>query len=268
MVVLTVVSVKALTPALPGSPTQMITLAARCINEARQGGISRQTCSIVVPEPVETDPGDLDPWPGGIRQVSREAAPYIESLLKVAFPGSTVRSTTLDVESGVTQYVAEGDIAADDACLLAFADTTNIDLVQQLDDACGDRLLILLNPQFSTVNDFTFFSRGKAKVLLGEGTIYDRFKYAFCLQEIGVRSEDVQLVFNHGVGWAAYASVGASYSGQNLVDAGEALALHDEPEWTKPTYAWLEKQLNMKVPDPIYIRKLKDATTGKGPLSK
>ena len=140
-----------------------------------------------------------------------------------------VRSTTIDGESGIVQYVAQGDTAADDVCVLAFADAEAIETVRALDEACGkDRLFVLVNPQFSSLRDFSFFAKGKAKAYLGDGALTNLFPYSFCLQEQAVRSEDVKVVYNWGMGWSAFASVGSSYSGMNLVDAGETMMLHDE----------------------------------------
>ena len=262
-----------LLPAVPSSSASMVSDAARCVREANLAGLRRQSVKIVVP-PVNVDPADLDPWPGGIRQVSREAKPYIEKMLKaivgVGGADCVISTTTLESESGVVQYVAQGETAADDVCVLAFADVEQIKAVRALDEACGkDRLFILVNPQFSSVRDFSFFAKGKAKEYLGEGTLSDLFPCSYCLEEQAVRSEDVKLVYNWGLGWGTFASVGNSYSGMNLVEAGDNIELHNEALSDRPTYQNIEAWLNEKLPDPVFIRKLKEAAAGKnGPFSR
>ncbi|GMH55924.1 hypothetical protein TrRE_jg3536 [Triparma retinervis] len=247
----------------------MIANAATSIATARSSGLFRQTVALIVPELSTVGPADLDPWPGGTRQMSREAQPLIESMLKLVTGCDSVRSTMIDSESGAMQFVGEGETAAEDVCCFAFADIESFDTVRMLDEACGeDRLMVLINPQFNTAADFSLFARGKAKSYLGGGFLTDKFPYSFCLQEQAVRSEDCKIVYNAGVGWGAFALTDSTYEGMNMVDAGDAMALHEEAEARKPTYQWIEERLNEKLPDPIFIRKIKEAAEGRGPLSR
>jgi len=88
----------------------MVADAANSLCQAKEGGFKRTTVNLKIPELPTVDPADLDPWPGGIRQVSREAQPLLESLVKAVVGGSsTVRSTVVDAESGCIQYVGEGE---------------------------------------------------------------------------------------------------------------------------------------------------------------
>ncbi|GMI19715.1 hypothetical protein TrCOL_g11962 [Triparma columacea] len=237
----------------------MVANAATSITTARTSGLSRQTVSIIIPELPTVGPADLDPWPGGTRQMSREAQPLIESLLKLVTGCDSVSSTMLDSESGAMQFVGEGETAADDVCVLAFADIESFPTLMKLDEDCGERLMILINPQFNSVADFSLFARGRAKSYFGDTVLTDKFPYSFCLQEQAVRSEDCKIVYNAGVGWGAFALTDSTYEGMNMVDAGDSMPLHDKAETEKPTYQWIEERLNKKLPDPIFIRKIKEA---------
>jgi len=255
-----------LQPAVPLSTDQMIVAAARSVRAAFEDGSTRQTLDLFIPLPPETDPADLDPWPGGLRQISGAALPIAREILRAAVKGGKeVQESVLSREDGVIQLYCQGTEPVDDAMLLMFAGSETFDQLVQIDAALDERqLMVLFNPQFQKAGDLGLFKRGAGKEYLGDGTLEDKFPTSYCAQELSVRSEDCRLVGAYGKGWRAYFVDDAVFEGQNMVTEGTPRPLHADAFDTRPSYSELEEIVRAELKLPVYVRKMREAAD-KGP---
>lgn len=246
----------------------MINAAARGVRAAFVAGVARQTLDLFIPLPPETKPEDLDPWPGGLRQVATVALPIARAILQKAVQGGDkVDERVLSADDGAVQLYCAGETPRDDAMLLLLPGAETFDALAELDSAVGPRNLILLNPQFSTPADLGLFKRNAAstKRFFGEATsLRDKFATTYCAQELSCRSEDLRLVHEYGKGWRAYYVDDAEFDGQNMITEGTMKPLHAEPLDTRPSYEDLETMVRKELKLPVYVRKMREAED-KGP---
>lgn len=105
---------------------------------------------------------DLDDWPGGIRQQFKAAAPMVESLLKQlkVLPGleGPLKAELWDEADAVGAWVGQN------IALILFPTAETLPRIRALteDKSCPNRLIILVNPQWTTgrgqvISDFGIF---------------------------------------------------------------------------------------------------------------
>lgn len=247
-------------PRVPASPDEMIAKAAAAVKRAQAAGVSRQTVRVVVPDDTRaykvfgaveiqgtSAPEDLDPWPGGLKQQYPIAMGLVRSLLSGVTGGDTLNEQVLDVEDACGLVLAQGETAREDAACILFAGTDQMDQLAKVDEmASGGRLLLLLNPQFKRVEDFSLWQRGKAKAAFFERG----YEVTYAFEELACRGEDVKLVGEYGIGWRAFVC---------LDDADPfGIPLHDGALDERPDYVWLEAQINERHPEPRWARNLND----------
>ena len=152
--------------------------------------------------------------------------------------------------------------------MVVFASAETVDALLALDEACGARPLVLFNCQFSRPADLGFFRRRDPKALALWGAQQDslegRFPLAYSCCELSVRGEDVKLVLEPQLGWRAFVTADNVFEGQNLIESGTPIPLHEGVLAARPDYAQLEEMVQQVLPVPIYLRKLRQAGAKSG----
>ena len=247
---------------VPLSTNSMVRSAAASVRAAIAAGETRQTVELFVPLLPTVRPEDLDPWPGGLRQMLTVALPIARGVLAAAVVGAgEIQERVLSADDGVVQLYCQGETPKDDAMMLVFPGSETFDDLVALDEAVGARPLILFNPQFSTPADLGLFKRGAAKQYFGAAkTLVDKFPTTYCCAELSVRSEDLRLVHEYGAGWRAFFVDDAEFDGQNMVSDGTPLPLHEGVLPARPDYAELETLVRAKLKLPVYVRRMREAS--------
>ena len=191
-------------------------------------------------------PEDLDPWPGGLQQQFPIALDLGKEMLQKVTGASECSDQVLDAEDACGLMLAQGATPAEDAACVLFCGSDQMDQLAKVDAMASGRLLCLLNPQFSRLQDFSLWQRNKA-----QSTYFDRdYVTTFAFEEFACRGEDVKLVGEYPHGWKAYV----------LLDDREVAGqpLHEGMLPERPEYKWLEQQINEKFPTPRWARMLDD----------
>lgn len=248
---------------MPMSTNAMVYAAARSVRAAVAAGETRQTVEMFVPLLPTVKPEDLDPWPGGLKQMCTVALPIARDLLKGAVVGGgAIEERVLSADDGVVQLYCQGETPKDDAMMIVFAGSETFDDLVDVEQAVGPRPLLLFNPQFSTPADLGLFKRGAAKTKSFFGSaakLADKFPTTYCCAELSVRSEDVRLVHEYDRGWRAFYVDDAEFDGQNMITEGTPLPLHEDPLDARPDYASLETLVRKKLKLPVYVRRMREA---------
>lgn len=250
-----------LLPRVPRSPEEMMQRAADSISRAAKAGVMRQLVRIVIPDDERTykvfgaveiqgtsAPEDLDPWPGGLKQQYPIALGLGRKMLQrvTGCEASAVSDQVLDTEDACGLIVAQGVTAAGDSACVLFAGTDQIGKLAEVDAMANGRLLCLLNPQFKRLEDFSLWQRGRAKA-----AYFDKgYEVTYAFEEFAARGEDVKLCCEYGLGWRAFVL---------LDDQGEAVPLHQGALTERPSYKWIEQQINKNHPEPRWARKMTEA---------
>ena len=195
-------------------------------------------------------PEDLDPWPGGLRQMYSVAEPLVQSILKtVVGPGCNYKEQILSADDVCSLLLCEAEDPKDDLACLLFPGCDQLDGIKSMDNMCGDRTLVLMNPQFRRIQDFGFFQRGAAK-----SVYFDRgYETTFSTEEFACRGEDMKLQYEFDEGWTAF----ALFDGEG----SEPTPLLPRPLPSRPEYPYLEQRINDIQPEPLWARKLAEANS-------
>jgi len=248
-------------PRIPQSPEEMVQRAADSISRAVKAGVTRQLVRIVVPDDERTykvfgaveiqgtsAPEDLDPWPGGLKQQYPIALGLGRKMLQrvTGCEAAAVSDQVLDAEDACGLILAQSATAAGDAACVLFAGTDQIGKLAEIDAMANGRLLCLLNTQFKRLEDFSLWQRGRAKAAYFE----KGYEVTYAFEEFAARGEDVKLCCEYGLGWRAFVL---------LDDQGEAVPLHQGALPERPSYKWIEQQINKNHPEPRWARKMTEA---------
>ena len=104
-----------------------------------------------------------------------------------------------------------------------------------------ERLVVLVNPQFRRLSDFSPLGGQRARA---QKAFFDaNFEVAYGFEEFGCRGEDVKLVGSRTVGWRAFVFLDDKDSRGTPLFEGKTL-----PE--RPEYTELEKEINRAHPSP------------------
>jgi len=239
----------------------MVQRAADSISRAVKAGVTRQLVRIVVPDDERTykvfgaveiqgtsAPEDLDPWPGGLKQQYPIALGLGRKMLQrvTGCEAAAVSDQVLDAEDACGLILAQSATAAGDAACVLFAGTDQIGKLAEIDAMANGRLLCLVNTQFKRLEDFSLWQRGRAKAAYFE----KGYEVTYAFEEFAARGEDVKLCCEYGLGWRAFVL---------LDDQGEAVPLHQGALPERPSYKWIEQQINKNHPEPRWARKMTEA---------
>ena len=254
-------------PRIPQSPEEMMQRVISSVARAKEDGRLRQQVKVVIPDDQRTykvfgaveikgtsAPEDLDPWPGGLKQQYPIALTLARQLLQGVTSASQdgVSDQVLDAEDACGLVLAQGATPSDDAACIVFLGSDQIKQLVDVDRMAQGRLLCLLNQQFRRVEDFSLWQRGSAN----EAYFSKGYETTYALEELACRGEDVKLVCEYGLGWRAFVFLED--------DDTEGVPLHDGCLEERPTYKWLETQINEQHPQPRWARLVGEADQ-KGP---
>eukprot|EP00965_Chrysotila_dentata_P242374 6204840-Pleurochrysis_carterae.AAC.1 len=234
---------------VPQSPGQMVSAAAAAVGRAREAGHNRLIVKLIVPLLDSVKPEDLDPWPGGLAQQYPYAMDLGKQMMRqiVGCEESAVRCQVFDAEDACGLISAQGDTPRDDAACLLFLGCDQLQGLKQVDEMAGERLMILLNPQFRRREDFSRVDQS-----LADSLFFNRgYEVGYAFEEFACRGEDVKLVGSVADGWQSYIML--------RDDDTAGIPLHASALPTRPDYAFLEQQINEQHPSPRWARMLDEA---------
>ena len=206
---------------VPITATDQVEQAARSIEDAFKDGVTRQVVRFALIPEDKSLYEDIQ-WPGGAKQMYREAAgPLTKSLL------SSVRALTSNATDLRTFYkpnITAEDIwdfdgsaliraeaatgAADDVEALVFpnTDTKYTNDIQRIGEAAGSRLFLLVNPFWRDITSWginILAPRGKAKA---QEVIFDGgYEETYVLLKTSARGEDCIALKAYPYDWQMYA---------------------------------------------------------------
>lgn len=245
---------------IPQSPAEQTRLAVRSLKQAMasagaDGRPKRFYVDYLVPLPPATKAEDIDPWPGGLAQMY----PYAEDIVREILGGvvgaadgssksSSCSSQVLSAPDCCGFFVQESPVSPqEDVGAILFPGVDQLDKIREIDAMVGeDRTLLLFNRQFQRPADFGFVGDRKAQA---QQHVFDRFAWGFAFQELACRGEDVKLTFDFPT-WTSCA----------VLDEDAALGTREidllPPTTVRPAYNDLEKEINRKLPEPLWMRKM------------
>mmetsp|Transcript_18207 Transcript_18207/g.23989 ORF Transcript_18207/g.23989 Transcript_18207/m.23989 type:complete len:320 (-) Transcript_18207:148-1107(-) len=217
-------------PRLPSSTDDQIFQASRCVARAFEDGKTRQLLQIQLPLIGATE---LDDWPGGIKQQYQACQPLVRSLLrKMADPEDKpkVLSQVIDDVDAVGVLQLQCNDAKDDKLAVIFPNTDNFQTVKKYADSAGERLAMLVNPQWKTVGDFGFFGRRNAEDFLQD------FEISYHLQSYLVNGRSARLLRRYPDPWQLFAI--DEKTGENTILTSFEV---------KPSYQEIEQAIDEKL---------------------
>ena len=203
---------------VPDDSRSMVQQAASAIERAFKDGITRQTVRFALITEDEEMSGELNEWPGGAKQMFREAGrPLTEELLKEVQVGPRSESnipptvTTKDVwdfdGSAISKATAENTEGDVTALVFPNTDAKYLKDIESISKEIGpEKLFLLINPFWRNIESFGFNilqPNGKKRaqeVIFGNG--YD---VTYAVLRFSVRGEDCVAVKAYPYNWQMYA---------------------------------------------------------------
>mmetsp|Transcript_17320 Transcript_17320/g.26237 ORF Transcript_17320/g.26237 Transcript_17320/m.26237 type:complete len:342 (+) Transcript_17320:93-1118(+) len=259
---------------VPYTFDEMVQQASATMKAAYETGVKRQVIRVLLPRDpnsgqlgqyfeadAELDKRDLvlappdETWQGGIMQLYRACAPTCQAILTnfVGSPGGipprTVEDRSID-ESGVDGiglWMTECPSPADDVSCFVQPSQETINSIETISQSAGDRLVMLLNPQWRNVDDALDAASktdgvfGKfASFLGGKGDSLKRlealgYENVYTLEGYVCKGGNVRLLKLYNSDWAVFAE---NDSATDFIFVGSSEA--------RPTYQDVDKMLDEK----------------------
>lgn len=214
---------------LPVDQAGQVQQAAGAVERAFKDGLTRQTVRFAL-VPEGENMYDLQEWPGGAQQMSREAAvPLTEALLREIRAETDVEDQTkrmgglppkvgtqtiwdFDGSSLVTAEASTGPTGDAQALVLPNTDgkyTTDIDTI---DGAMGDRLFLLVNPFWRDLDSWGYNIMAPNAKKRAQKIIFDRgYNETYAFNRMSVRGETCVALKAYPYEWQMYAYVEDEY---------------------------------------------------------
>lgn len=244
--------VAALIPATPQEQTARAISSIKNAIEANreEGAPLRLFVDYLVPIPPETVAADIDPWPGGLAQMYPYAEDILSEILKgvVEDPAESCSSQVISAPDCCGFFVQESKTSAkNDVAAILFPGVDQLKQIEDIEAMVGEkRTLIFFNKQFQRPIDFGFQNIDRT-----QKGIFDRFTQGFAFQEFACRGEDLKLTFEHP-NWESCVIC-------EEPDGNKEITVLP-PQKDRPEYEELEKKINEVLPDPLWMRKIQEAT--------
>jgi hypothetical protein len=200
---------------VPQDIESMIFQAARAVEMAYRDGIKRQTVRLALVTEGSSF-RDVNEWPGGAKQMYREAAkPLTTSLLREirlspqqSLPPSIISQDIWDFD-GSALLTAEGrESATSDVQALVFPNT-DIKYVRDIaaiDESAGDRLFLLINPFWRNIDSWGFNLLAPGAKTKAQTTIFDKgYDETYVYLRFSVRGEDCVAIKCYPYDWQIFA---------------------------------------------------------------
>lgn len=219
--------------AVPETFDDQILLAQKAVERAFRDGLTRQIVrfALLSPDQALYDSGNGSndqSWPGGAKQMYREAAgPLTRALLRQVrttngattsgVPAAPPKVTSQDVwdfdgSAVVTAEASTGPEYDVQALVQPNTDTKYTKDIQTMDEAMKDRLLLLVNPFWRNIESWGFNLLAPKAKQLAQEAIFDRgFTETFCLLQKTVRGEDCLALKVYPYDWQLYAYAESDY---------------------------------------------------------
>jgi len=197
-------------PRIPRGTEDQVLQASQSIQRAFNDGITRQQVKIELPLIGATE---LDDWPGGIKQQYQACEPMVISLLKKlakldeddlneneqkTTTQPQILSQVIDADDAVGVLQAQSSDPKKDKLAVIFPNTESIKVLKQLSESAGNRLKLLVNPQWKRVADFGFFGQQDAKKFL------EPYERSYHIQSLLVYGRSVRLLRRYPDPWQLF----------------------------------------------------------------
>jgi len=205
---------------LPETADDQVLQARGAVERAYRDGISRQIVRMaLIPEGEVLNQGDRQ-WPGGAKQMYREAAgPLTRELLRLvrttedpdAFPKPpTVKSQDIWDFDGSANVWAEAESGPKQdvrALVQPNTDTKYTNDIDAIDQAMKGRLFLIVNPFWKDVESWGFNLLAPNAKKHAQEVIFDRcgFQETYVLLQKSVRGEDCVALKAYPYDWQVYA---------------------------------------------------------------
>jgi len=230
---------------VPLSFDAMVRDTSNAMEQAYEQGITRQIIRVLLPrDPNSANLGNYieesdatmntrdmvlvptdESWQGGIMQLYRAAAPTCREVLRsfskgtAGVPPKIVEDRSIDDSGvdGVGLLMTQNRDAADDVCCFIQPMQETVDAIEKISKEAGDRLVVMVNPQWRQVDD-ALDSASKnggvfgslAGFLGGKGGSLRRldengFKSVFSIEGYICKGRNVRLVKRFDSDWVIFA---------------------------------------------------------------
>jgi Domain of unknown function (DUF1995) len=245
---------------VPSTPDEMVRQAARSVERAFQDGLTRQTVRFALIREDQTV-NDINQWPGGAQEMSRESAkPLTKALLK-QIHAPTKQGETVDLKlppnikeqdiwdfDGSALITAEAQAGANgdvQAMVLPNTDTKYTNDIATIDKAMGKRLFLLVNPFWRNLDSWGINLLAPNAKKLAKQVIFDKgYNATYSLLRFSCRGEECVALKAYPYDWQLYAyrEDDTSYIGGRAVQTETAIRLGSCKE--EPSSALITKLLN------------------------
>jgi|Transcript_1649 hypothetical protein len=259
---------------MPMTFDDMVNQASAAMKDAYAAGMKRQTLRVLLPR--APDNGDLgmyfesdanidsrdlvlapsdETWQGGIMQLYRAAAPTAGAILKKFaptegnLPPRLVEDRSVDDSGvdGIGLWMSQNTSPADDVSCFVQPSQETVDAVETISKQAGDRLVMLLNPQWRNVDDALDTASKQSGVfgsfasfLGGKGNSLRRleemgFDNVYTIEGYVCKGGNIRLLKRFGSDWIVFAE---NDSLTDYIKVGTSK--------TRPTYQEVDKILDDK----------------------
>jgi len=269
----TATSVDSVTDSLtiPVTFDEMVRMASSAMTDAQEQGLNRQMMRVLLPRDPQNEQlgvffendADVDTqnlvlfpidesWQGGIMQLYRAAQPTVEAILRrysrkdSGVPPRIQEDRSVDESGvdGVSLFVTQSTSPQDDVSCFLQPTQETIDAVERISGQAGNRLVLLVNPQWRFVDDaLDAASKGGgiignfASFLGGKGNSLKRldamnFEYVFVLEGYVCRGGNIRMIKRFDSDWAVFAE---NDSATDYIKVGTSKS--------RPTYQEIDQML-------------------------
>ena len=208
---------------VPGTWDDMVVQAARAVERAYADGIQRQTVRFAL---VKQDQSfaDMQLWPGGAQEMSREAArPLTRELLKtLRLSKEQIRAPEIkeqdvwdfDGSAIVSSEAPEGPQHDVQALVLPNTDAKYINDIDTIDQNIGDRLFLLVNPFWRNVDSWGINLLQPGAKKKAQKVIFDKgYDETYHFLRFSVRGEECTAIKAYPYDWQIFAFLEDTYTG-------------------------------------------------------
>ena len=219
---------------VPDDAGSMVQQAASAVERAYADGITRQTVRFALLGEEELMTGEVNEWPGGAKQMYREAGrPLTEALLREVRAYAKKNSSNMDEDEEqasqlnnrmppevtakdiwdfdgsalVTAQAAAGSHGDVQALVFPNTDTKYLKDIEGFDKDVGpDRLLLLINPFWRDVESWGFNILAPNGKKRAQEVIFDNgFDVTYAVLRFSARGEDCVALKSYPYDWQMYA---------------------------------------------------------------
>jgi len=165
--------------------------------------------------------------------------------------GTGISSQVLSAPDCCGFFVQESTTSSsNDVAAIVFPGVDQLQSMEDIDQMVGpERTLLIFNKQFQRPIDFGFLG---TKAERSKQLIFQQYTQGFAFQEFACRGEDLKLVFE-------YPNWTSSIICDNAQGKEEEIFLLP-PQLDRPEYEALESKINEVVPEPLWMRKMQEAS--------